>query len=86
MNISFHPASVRPAASAASQEVQGAASASDPKKAAGLSVTENRSPDVGGIPEIDVPDEALSRTDRLGQLVDAAFNLPAPPPDFTNRA
>ena len=83
MNISFNPASVRPAVSAASREVRGPAS--DPGKAADLSVTENLPAAVGGVPEIDVPDEALSRTDRLGQLVDAAFNLPAPPPDFTNR-
>ncbi len=40
----------------------------------------------GDVPEIDFPDDENSvRSDRLGQLVSAAFNLPAPPPDFMNR-
>ncbi len=40
----------------------------------------------GDVPDIDFPeDERNARTDRLGQLVSAAFSLPAPPPDFMNR-
>ena len=34
----------------------------------------------GEIPAIDFPDEATARSDRLGQLVNAAFSLPPPPP------
>ena len=34
-------------------------------------------------PVLDVPDAELSRTDRLGELVKAAFSLPPPPmPEF----
>ncbi len=41
----------------------------------------------GDVPEIDFPENENSvRSDRLGQLVSAAFNLPAPPPDFKDRA
>ena len=85
MNISFNPASSRSPVSSATAAATGAAHPAPREK--GLSVTEGKDPGATeGVPILDVPEEALSRTDRLGQLVAAAFNLPAPPPDFLNRA
>jgi len=87
MNVSFHPTPkpVVPdtlrAGEAAQAEAASPAGAFNDK---GLSIAEARA-DAIDVPELDIPDAALDRSDRLGQLVDAAFHLPAPPPDFTNR-
>ncbi|MCR5413971.1 MAG: hypothetical protein K6F50_04505 [Kiritimatiellae bacterium] len=51
-----------------------------------LSITTAAGMAPGEIPDIDFPeDENAARNDHLGELVKAAFNLPAPPADFMNR-
>ena len=54
-----------------------------PSVGASLSVTQAPAAAVDDTLGIDVSDASLTRTDALGKLVSAAFNLPAPPmPEF----
>ncbi len=84
MNINFNSNISSVNQTAAAGAAAPVASGVPPPKA-DLSIT-NAIGDPGDLPAIDFPeDENVARYDRLGELVKAAFNLPAPPPDFMSR-